>query len=311
MNTLSMPHDALFKLFLMDVDIAREFLQIHLPSSLQQQFDFNTLALAPGAFVEADLSQHYCDIVYSIRVLKGQGAAYILLEHESAVGKLTPFKLWRYQSAIMKQHLNQGDTLLPAVFPIIFYRGTTAYRGPLSLLDCFRDKPLAQEMFVLIKPIQLIDLSAIADNILMTHKRCAVLKLAQKYIHSLDLQQLAPKIFELFERYPLSIEKRKGLLYYLAKEGRGLDEHFVQSMISIAPNYQEDIMSAAQYLIEEGRQKGLQEGLQKGLQKGERQMALTIAENMLKSGAALNFIKQVTQLSDEKIATLKLKQLSH
>lgn len=70
-------------------------------------------------------------------------------------------------------------------------------------------------------------------------------------------------------------------------------------------------MSAAQYLIEEGRQKGLQEGEQKGLQKGERQMALTIAENMLKSGAALNFIKQVTQLSDEKIATLKLKQSSH
>ncbi|GAM52308.1 hypothetical protein EBME_0771 [bacterium endosymbiont of Mortierella elongata FMR23-6] len=54
------------------------------------------------AFVEVDLSQHYCGIVYSIRVLKGQGAAYILLEHESVAGRLTPFKLWRYQSANMK-----------------------------------------------------------------------------------------------------------------------------------------------------------------------------------------------------------------
>ncbi|BBO59524.1 hypothetical protein MPB2EB_0644 [Mycoavidus sp. B2-EB] len=62
-------------------------------------------------------------------------------------------------------------------------------------------------------------------------------------------------------------------------------------------------MSAAQYLIEEGRQKGLPEGEQKG----ERQMALTIAKNMSEAGVALNFIKQVTQLSDEKIATLELK----
>ncbi len=129
----------------------------------------------------------------------------------------------------------------------------------------------------------------------MTHKRCAVLKLVQKYIHSLDLQQLAPKVFE---RYPLSIEKRKALLYYLAKEGQGLDKNFVQSMVNIALPYQKDIMSAAQYLIEGGRQKGLQEG--------ECQTAFTIAENMLKAGVVLNFIKQVTQLSDERIATLKL-----
>ncbi|WP_126353878.1 hypothetical protein [Mycoavidus cysteinexigens] len=74
-------------------------------------------------------------------------------------------------------------------------------------------------------------------------------------------------------------------------------------MLNIAPHYQEDIMSAAQDLIEEGRQKGLQEGAQKG----ERQMALTIAKNMLEAGVALNFIKQVTRLSDEKIATSELK----
>ena len=60
-------------------------------------------------------------------------------------------------------------------------------------------------------------------------------------------------------------------------------------------------MSAAQYLIEEGRQKGLQEGQQEGA----RQMALSIAKNMLKAGVALSLIKQVTQLPEEKIATLE------
>ncbi|WP_269471776.1 Rpn family recombination-promoting nuclease/putative transposase [Mycoavidus cysteinexigens] len=292
-----MPHDGLFKLFLMDVDIAKEFLQIYLSHDVQQQFDFDTLKLAPGAFVEDDLSQHYCDIVYSIRLRKKQSSAYILLEHESAVGKLTPFKLWRYQSALMKQHLNQGDTLLPVVLPIIFYRGAGPYRGPLSLLECFRDKVLAQEIFAITKPIQLISLSTIPDDILTTHKRCAALELAQKHIYSLDLKQLAPKIFELFDRYPLAIEKRKGLLYYLAKEGYGMDQQFVQFMLNVAPHYREDIMSAAQYLIEEGRQKGLQEGWQDAM--------LETAKNMLAGGIAFDFIKQVTKLSDDTITALR------
>lgn len=157
----------------------------------------------------------------------------------------------------MKQHLNQGNTLLPVVLPIIFYRGAGSYRGPLSLLECFRDKTLAQKILALTKPIQLIALSATPDDILMAHKRCAALELAQKHIYSWDLKQLVPKIFELFDRYPLAIEKRQGLLYYLAKEGHGMDKQFVQFMINTAPHYREDIMSAAQYLIEEGRQKAV------------------------------------------------------
>ncbi len=291
-----MPHDGLFKLFLMDVNIAKEFLQIHLSHSVQQQFDFDTLALAPGAFVENDLSQHYCDIAYSIRLMNKHSSAYILLEHESAVGKLTPFKLSRYQSALMKQHLNQGDTLLPVVLPIIFYRGAGSYRGPLRLLECFRDKTLAQEILDLAKPIQLIALSAIPDDILMTHKRCAALELGQKHIYNWDLKQLVPKVFELFDRYPLDIEKRQGLLYYLAKEGQEMDQQFVQFMINTAPHYREDIMSAGQYLIEEGRQKGHQEGWQDAM--------LETAQNMLTRGVPFDVIKQVTKLSDDTITAL-------
>ncbi|MCX8567358.1 MAG: conserved hypothetical protein (putative transposase or invertase) [Glomeribacter sp. 1016415] len=312
MNALSMPHVALFKLFLMDVEFAREFLQIHLSNSLQQEFDFNTLSLAPGAFVEDNLSQHYSDIVYSIQVINGQGLAYILLEHESTVGQLTPFKLWRYQNAIMKQHLNQGHALLPVVVPLIFYRGTGPYKGPLGLLECFRHKSIAQKIFALTNSIQLIALSAIPDEVLITHKRCAVMSLAQKYIHRWDLTQLAPKIFELFERYPISVEKRNGILYYLAKEGRGIDKQFVQSMINIAPHYRENIMSAAHYLMEEGRQVGRQEGLEEGLQEGRKEgqqkgwqeAALEIAKNLLACGVKLDFIKQATQLSDDKIKEL-------
>jgi predicted transposase/invertase (TIGR01784 family) len=157
----------------------------------------------------------------------------------------------------------------------------------------FRHKAIEQEIFALTKSIQLIALSAMPDDVLMTHKRCTVMKLAQKYIYDWDFQKLVPKVFELFERYPLAIEKTKIWLYYLVKEGRGMDkQQFVQFVINHAPYYQRDIMSIAQSLIEEGRQKGWQEA------------TLEIARNMWARGAAFDFIKQVTKLSDDKILAL-------
>jgi predicted transposase/invertase (TIGR01784 family) len=162
--------------------------------------------------------------------------------------------------------------------------------------ECFKHKSIAQKIFVPTNSIQLISLSAIPDEVLITHKRCAAMSLAQKYIRRWDLTQLAPKIFELFERYPISVEKRNGLLYYLAKEGRGIDKQFVQSMVNITPHYRENIMSAAQYLIEEGRQEGLQ--------KGRQEAALEIAKNLLTCGIQPDLIKQVTQLSNNKITAL-------
>lgn len=48
-------HDALFKKFLGDITIARDFLQIHLPEKLCQLCDFSTLAMESGSFIEPDL----------------------------------------------------------------------------------------------------------------------------------------------------------------------------------------------------------------------------------------------------------------
>lgn len=75
-----------------------------------------------------------------------------------------------------------------------------------------------------------------------------------------------------------------------------MDKQFVQFMINTAPHYREDIMSAAQYLIEEGRQKGRHEGRQDAM--------LETAKNMLTGGVAFDLIKQVTKLSDDTITAL-------
>lgn len=46
------PHDATFRQFLANPDVARDFMQLHLPAELQALCDLNTLKLESGTFVE-------------------------------------------------------------------------------------------------------------------------------------------------------------------------------------------------------------------------------------------------------------------
>ncbi len=61
------PHDALFRQFLTEPDVARDFMAIHLPQALRALCDLTTLKLESGSFVEDDLRQYYSDVLYSVK----------------------------------------------------------------------------------------------------------------------------------------------------------------------------------------------------------------------------------------------------
>ncbi len=287
-----MPHDALFKSFLTDIDIAQEFLQFHLPPYLQKECDFSTLKLVSGAFVQSNLSQRFADIIYSADSPDGEDKLYILIEHESMASALPPFKLSRYLNGIMQQHLDEGNKQLPAVFEIIFYRGERPYAGPTNYLNCFKRKQLAQKRFGMPESIQVLDLSTIPDEEIKCYKRMAALALAQKYIGTRNLMQFAPMLTELMQCHPLPVEKFRHLIYYLVEEGRDDDKRFLQFLMENVRQCREDkeMRTLGQLLRDEGRQEGQQEG--------ERQKALAIAQNLLNMGLGVDTIKEVTGLPD-------------
>lgn len=64
-------HDALFKKFLGDIAVARDFLEIHLPPHLRERCDFSTLAMAPGSFIEDDLKSQCSNMLYSMKTTTG------------------------------------------------------------------------------------------------------------------------------------------------------------------------------------------------------------------------------------------------
>ncbi len=300
-------HDALFKTFLTDIAIARDFFEIHLPSSLRQRCNFNTLALCSGSFVEANLRNHCSDMLYSVRTRKGAGYIYCLVEHQSSPHKLMAFRLLRYSLAAMQQHLDQGHKNLPVVVPLLFYQGGGKGGYPYSndWVSCFSDAELARDIYT--RPFPVIDLSVIPDEEIVNHRRAALLELVQKHVRLRDMALLVKDIGRLINQWQPSRELRKSLITYIAQVGKTDDiERFVQALSQHAPLYleEEEMMTIAQHFELRGRRKGKREGEQIGKREGRLEGMLDVARQSLADGADRALVKKWTGLSESELDCL-------
>ncbi len=300
-------HDALFKTFLSDVDIARDFFQIHLPPSLRQRCNFNTLSLCSGSFVEKNLRTHYSDMLYSMRTRKGTGYIYCLVEHQSSPHRLMAFRLLRYSLAAMQQHLDQGHKTLPVVVPLLFYQGGLkgGYPYDNDWFSCFRDAELARDVYT--RPFPVIDLSVISDGEIKTHRRVALLELVQKHIRLRDMSLLVEDIIDLLNQWQPSEELCKSLITYIAQAGKTDDaESFARTLSQHAPLCleEEDMMTIAQHYELIGLKKGKQEGKQEGKNVGRMEGKLEVARRSLADGTDRALVKKWTGLTDEELDCL-------
>ncbi|WP_455906930.1 Rpn family recombination-promoting nuclease/putative transposase [Pectobacterium carotovorum] len=294
------PHDAIFKQFLSDIDIARDFLAAHLPLAIQQQCDFSTLQLESASFIENTLRSRLSDMLYSLQTRSGSGYIYCVIEHQSRPDKLMAFRLLRYCLDAMQQHLSQGHQSLPVVIPLLFYHGKRSpYPYSMQWLDHFTDPPLAAQVYHHAFP--LIDLTVIPDEEIKTHRRAALLELVQKHIRTRDMLELAHDIGLLFEHWNLPLPLRHALLLYVAKVGNTSDiDRFIDSVAEPLSTHKEDTMTIAQQL----HQRGFEQGMQEGMQEGMKASALNIARQLLQSEMEQELVQRVTQLSDEEMAQL-------
>lgn len=221
MTKIPSHHDALFKKFLGNIEVARDFLAIHLPPHLRERCDFATLAMESGSFIEDDLRAQCSDMLYSVQTPVGKGYLYLLLEHQSRPEKLMAFRLLKYAVATMQRHLEQGNDTLPVVIPLLFYHGRTSpYPYTTRWLDCFADPELAESVYRQAFP--LVDITAMPDNAILTHQRVALLELVMKHIRTRDMLELAEEIARLLNQWTLPQEQFRSLMYYHCRSRRNI-----------------------------------------------------------------------------------------
>jgi predicted transposase/invertase (TIGR01784 family) len=128
------PHDALFKVVLGQPEHARGMLRAVIPAVLAEALDWSALALCPGSFVDATLTQQHTDLLYSTPWRDGgEALVYLLFEHQSTppTDGLMAYRLLRYQDRIWERWRadHPKAKTLPMILPIVMYHGGDAVDG--------------------------------------------------------------------------------------------------------------------------------------------------------------------------------------
>jgi predicted transposase/invertase (TIGR01784 family) len=299
------PHDATFRYFLKTPDIARDFMEIHLPAELRAICDLSTLKLENGSFVEANLQQYFSDILYSLKTIDGdKGYVQILIEHQSSPDKHMAFRMIRYAVAAMQNHLDAGHKKLPLVIPVLFYTGKrTPYPYSTNWLQEFTDPELAKNLYN--SDFPLVDITVIPDEEIMEHRSMAALTLLQKHIHQRNLTVLMDKLVAVLLTDHLASPQVKALINYIIQAGETADaETFIRELASRVPQHGEELMTIAQQLEQKGRVEGREEGIQEGVQLGKQRAKRAAAYSMLQHGFDYDVVMKITGLNVEELVSL-------
>lgn len=285
-------HDAVFKTFMCHPDTARDFLEFHLPASLRQLCDLGSLKLESGSFIEENLRAYYSDVLWSLKTTEGEGFIYVVIEHQSSPDAHMAFRLMRYAMGAMQRHLDAGHKKLPLVIPMLFYHGVvTPYPFSLCWLDEFSDPVTTRQLYTAAFP--LVDITVVADDEIMQHRRIALLELMQKHIRKRDLMGLMEQLVALLVKGYANDSQLKTLFNYMMQTGDAT--HFSEFLTEVAqrsPHHKERLMTIADRLR------------QQGIQQGKRDEAQRIARMMLADGIDAHTVARITGLPvDELTAT--------
>ena len=309
-NRTPTPHDAAFRQFLAQPEIARDFMLIHLPPELRAVCDLSTLKLESGSFIEDDLRHYISDVLYSLKTTAGDDSyVYVLIEHQSTPDKHMAFRLLRYAVAAMQRHLDAGHKKLPLVIPVLFYVGKRRpYPWSTCWLDEFSDPALAAGLYGSAFP--LVDVTVIPDEEIAGHRTMAALTLLQKHIHQRDLIEILDKLASILLAGYLSSSQLISLIHYILQAGETSDaKAFVRELAQRMPQQEEELMTIAEQLeqkgIEKGMEKGIEKGIQLGRQAGRNEGKLEVARRLLEMGMASESVQQATGLSEAELAQIR------
>ena len=138
-QSVSNPHDALFKAAFSHTKHAAGLLRCLVPGPVAKCVNWRTLRCIPGTFVDIGVPERQSDLLFSARLTGGKTVLLYLVEHQSEPDPRMAWRLYEYVARIWaeweKKH--PAEPGLPAVIPIVVHHGAGGWRGPTSLTEMY------------------------------------------------------------------------------------------------------------------------------------------------------------------------------
>ncbi|NIF22252.1 Rpn family recombination-promoting nuclease/putative transposase [Candidatus Pantoea multigeneris] len=288
--TTSTPHDAIFRQLLSCDTIARDFIQLHLPSEFLKICQLDSLKLESGSFIEENLRACNSDVLYSLNTQYGMGYVYVLIEHQSTADPHMAFRLMRYAVAVMQRHLDAGNTRLPLVVPVLYYAGKrTPYPYSNRWLDGFEDPELASKVYN--RDFPLVDVTTMPDAEIATQRKMAALTFLHKHVKQRDLMQVMDDFVAILQRHHITATHFRRLIQYMLSTSSIEDvDAVLATLAEKLPQRKETLMTLAEQLIA------------KGERIGSENLMLVIAQKMLDEGEEQDRIIRLTGIDSHSLA---------
>ncbi|KAA0476821.1 Rpn family recombination-promoting nuclease/putative transposase, partial [Klebsiella pneumoniae] len=182
------------------------------------------------------------------------------------------------------------------------------YPYPMNWLQGFSDPVLAGQLYG--GEFPLVDVTVIQDNQIMQHRRVAILELLQKHVRQRDLADLLEQLVTLLLAGYTTQEQLTSLMHYMLQVGETRNpRELLSTLASRVPEHEDTLMTIAEKLREEGRQKGSQEGMQLGEEKGRQagvlEGKLAVARTMLANGIDRDSVMKMTGLTAADLAQIR------
>ena len=311
------PHDRFTRSLMTNRKVAEEFFRKNLPEHIKKTIDFSSIELKKESYIDDKLKLQITDLLYSVHFNGREGFLYVLLEHASTPDRFLPFRMYRYVSAIMEDHLkNKENKTLPLVYPMILYTGKKPYKHSMSFFDLFleNERELAKEIFT--SPYHLIDLTQVSDEELKQYMWFGTMALVLKHIRDPNIVPFFKSIVDILKE----LEKRGEEAYiytvitYMAGTGEVPEKsEFFETTKKLESVNEEKIMSTLveqlqpelfDLAVKQAYEKASEQLRPKFLQEGRQEERREMAKVFLSKGVSIDIIAEATKLSEKEIKKL-------
>ena len=315
------PHDRGFKSLLSSKKIFLQMLRSFVRQSWVDALSEEHLIRVDKSFVTANFREKESDLVFKAELpLQTESAAlfyFVLLELQSAVNHLMPFRILDYQCELLRDAVKNAGIeahrksyRLPVVIPIVLYNGKEPWTVPLRYRDKTTRVPDAEGLldfsYILIDvhrfdKTRLLEQGNLVGGVFALEQANDVNEMLE-IMHRMAfvLQELSEEEWETFKgwaRWILTREMPK-------PEREMVDRIIVTSKREEAKRMISNVHEVIRRTFEKEREEGRLEGRLEGKLEGRMEGKLEVAGRLLEMGMSVEQVAQVVQLPEEEVRKL-------
>lgn len=307
MADIHQPHDRIFRAVFSNADEAAGLLQTALPDTLRHHFDWTTLTLLDGSFIDDEMRGSQSDLLYQVEhVETGQPIAmYLLFEHQSSPDPWMRFRLLRYCCRIWetdRRNDPESSELRPIV-PVVFYQGPRAWTYSTEFADLFpeavRSWPWIPKFAHELLDQTTLEPGAVSGGVKGRIAQLLMMAAFNRHVGA-ALELTAQLVLSLHADNDRN-EFRQFFVYLMATQGREVIETFREALRRRGLEQGGEMMTYAQELLAEGEAKGEAKGEVKGRIRGQ----VEVVEGLLRVGVVWEVIEAATGLNEARFQVLK------